>query len=417
MTCAVCGTPLPGGANRCPRCGTFVAAPPSSNGNLPPTVFAPVNQGTPQAPPPLNPPGRQGASQVPPTAFAPGSSPSYPAHQGTDPVPPTMFAPAHQNAPQAPSANPGTPYPASFPPSYNGMPANQNAYQQQGVPPLPQSVPPLPPQYQHSNDNGGQKKSRVLIVSLIALVVILLLGGSAVLLAKNGNTSQSNQTTGTTTTTTISKTATVIATKTSSSSNTLPNEKNPYPPGTGTLVLKDPMRDNSHGYLWQEGTTNGTTCRFTGGQYHVTKATGSALCIPQSPAITLQNLTFEANLTLQSGTYMGLATRIDPQLGTGYLFVIGTDGTYAINKVNIKATGSGQVQQLSQGFSPSLPIGATQAKMAVVVRGAQLTMFVNNQQIISINDSKLNNAGGIGVFVNGNSPLNLAVSNVRVWKL
>src|SRR5579884_775533 len=400
MTCAVCGTPLPGGANRCPRCGTFVSAPPSSGGNLPPTVFAPAHQDAPPSPPGNYPPARQGAAQVPPGAFAPGSSPFYPNNQGASPVPPTMFAPAHQNPPQVPPANAGLP-------PYNGMPANQNAYQQQGVPPLPQSVPPLPPQYMHPNDNGGQKKNRALIVGLIALVVILLLGGSAFLLSKNGNTSQSNQTTGTTTTATTSKAPTVIATKTSSSSNTLPNEKNPYPPGTGTLVLKDPMRDNSHGYLWQEGTTNGTTCRFSGEQYHVIKASGSALCIPQSPAITLQNLTFEANLNLQSGTYMGLATRIDPQHGTGYLFVIGTDGTYAINKVNIKATGSGQVQQLSQGFSPSLPMGSNQVKMAVVVRGSQLTLFVNDQQVISINDSKLNNAGGIGVFVNGNSPLNL----------
>jgi hypothetical protein len=294
-------------------------------------------------------------------------------------------------------------------------------YQQQSVPPLPQSVPPLPPQYMHSTGDGGgsgKKGRRMLVVGLIALVVILLVGAIPILLSRQNSTSQNQQAVSTTATTgtTQNKGTTAVATKASSSSN-LPNEKNPYPPGSGTLVLKDPMRNNNQGYMWQEGTTNGTTCRFTGGQYHVTKASGSALCIPQSPAIALQNLTFEANLTLQSGTYMGLATRIDPQLGTGYLFVVGTDGTYAINKVNIKATGSGQVQQLSQGFSPALPIGANQVKMAVAVRGAQLSLFVNDQQIISINDSKLNNAGGISVFVNGNSPLNLAVSNVRVWKL
>jgi predicted nucleic acid-binding Zn ribbon protein len=401
MTCAVCGTALPVGANRCPRCGTFVEAPPSSGGDLPPTMYAPVNHGTPQPPPGNYPQANQGASQVPPT----------------------VYAPAHQHAPQMPRANPGAPYPSAFQPPYNaGMPANPNVYQQQGVPPLSQGVPPLPPQYMHStgNDNGsGKKKNRMLMVGLIALVVILLVGAIPILLANHGGTPQNKQATNTTATTgtTQNKPATAVATKASSSSNPLPNEKNPYPPGTGMLVLKDPMRDNSHGYMWQEGTTNGTTCRFTSGQYHVTKASGSALCIPQSPAITLQNLTFEANLTLQSGTYMGLATRIDPQRGTGYLFVIGTDGTYAINKVNIKATGSGQVQQISQGFSPSLPMGANQVKMAVVMRGTQLSLFVNDQPIISINDSKLNNAGGIGVFVNGNSALNLAVSNVRVWKL
>jgi hypothetical protein len=290
------------------------------------------------------------------------------------------------------------------------MPANPNAYQQQGV-------PPVPLQYRHStgnNDGSGKKKNRMLIVGLSALAVILLVGAISILLTQHNSPSQNTQAIPTA----MQKPpATAVATKASSGSNTPANEKNPYPPGTGTLLLKDPMRDNNHGYMWQEGTTNGTTCRFAGGKYHVIKASGSALCIPQSPAITLKNLTFEANLTLQSGTYMGLATRIDPQLGTGYLFVIGTDGTYAINKVNIKATGSGQVQQLAQGFSPSLPIGANQVKMAVVVRGTRLSLFVNDQPITSLNDAKLNNAGGIGVFVNGNSALNLAVSNVRVWKL
>jgi hypothetical protein len=318
-----------------------------------------------------------------------------------------------------PGAYPDNQYVANTPSAFRGAPNNQNMYQQ-AVPPLPQSVPPLPPQYAHptgESSGSGKKGRRLLLVGLIALVVILLVGGIPILLSRQHSTSQNQQTTGTTATTNKSARAAATRTSSSSNTNTLPNEKNPYPPGTGTLVLKDPMRDDSHGYMWQEGTTNGTTCRFTGGQYHASKASGSALCIPQSPAIALQNLTFEANLTLQSGTYMGLATRIDPQRGTGYLFVIGTDGTYAINKVNIKATGSGQVQQLSQGFSPSLPIGANQVKMAVVVRGAQLSLFVNDQQIISINDSKLNNAGGIGVFVNGNSPLNLAVSNMRVWKL
>jgi len=282
-------------------------------------------------------------------------------------------------------------------------------------------VPPLPSQYRHSNgdDGSGKKGSRALIIGLIALVVILLVGVIPVLLTRNsGNTSQNGNTTGNTGSTGAAQNSSVAATATAlaSAPKLPPNEKNPYAP-SGTLMLKDPMKDNSQGYMWQEGTANGTTCRFSGGQYHVIKASGSAICIPQSPVVAAQNVTVEADLNLQSGTYMGMATRIDPQKGTGYLFVIGTDGTYAINRVNIKASGSGQVQQISQGFSPSLPIGSNQVKMGVTVQGTQLTLFVNNQQIINVQDSRLNNTGGVGLFVNGNSSLNLAVSNVRVWKL
>jgi hypothetical protein len=407
MTCTVCGTPLPGGVERCPRCGTYVAAPPSPN--VPPTV----------AVPPVN----QGASPTPPTMFAPHGM--YPGGQGEEQFPPTAYAPSNQRYPypqqQAPNAYPNNNYAPPTPPN------NQYGGYQQGVPPLPQSVPPLPRQYgQTSDDSGsGKKGSRSLIIGLVALVIILLIGSIPILLARSNNkSSQSQQTTSTGGATTAKGTAQSKATNPPSvgvtptvAAPTLPNEKNPYPPRTGTLVLKDPMRNNSQGYMWQEGSNNGTTCRFNGGKYHATKASGSALCVPQSPAVAAQNLTVEADLTLQSGTYMGLATRIDPQQGTGYLFVVGTDGTYAINQVNIKATGSGQVRQIRQGFSQAMPLGANQVKMAVVVRGSQLTLFVNNQQIDSVNDSRLNNSGSIGVFVNGNSALDLAVSNVRVWKL
>jgi hypothetical protein len=406
MTCTVCGTPLPGGVGRCPRCGTYVAAPPSSD--VPPTV----------AVPPVN----QGAAPTPPTMFAPRGM--YPG-QGEEQVPPTAYAPSKQPFPypsqQAPGGYPNNNYAPPTPP------INQYGYQQ-GVPPLPQSVPPLPHQYRPtSNDgNSGKKGSRALIIGLVALVVILLIGSIPILLARSNNSgSQSQQTSNTGGATGGAKgTAQGKATNPPASgvtptvaAPTLPNEKNPYPPQTGTLVLKDPMHDNSQGNMWQEGSNNGITCRFNGGKYHATKASGSAICVSQSPVTLLQNVTVEADLTMQSGTYMGLATRIDAQQGTGYLFVVGTDGTYAINQVNIKATGSGQVRQIRQGFSQAVPFGANQVKMAVVVRGSQLTLFVNNQQIDSVNDSRLNNPGGIGVFVNGNSALNLAVSNVRVWKL
>lgn len=398
MTCTVCGTPLPGGVERCPRCGTYVAAPPSSD--VPPTV----------AVPPVN----QGALPTPPTMFAPRGM--YP-DRGDEQLTPTAYVPPNRGFPQTPGGYPNNNYAPPTPPN------NQYGYQQ-GVPPLPQSVPPLPRQYGQTSDEGSapKKGSRALIIGLVALVIILLIGSIPILLARSNNNGSQNQQT--------SSTGGAKGTAQNKATNppspgvtptvaapTLPNEKNPYPPQTGTLVLKDPMHDNNQGNMWQEGSSNGIICRFNGDKYHVTKASGSALCASQSPATLLQNLTIEADLTLQSGTYMGLATRIDAGKGTGYLFIVGTDGTYAINEVNIKATGSGQVRQIRQGFSQALPFGANEVKMAVVVRGSQLTLFVNNQQIDSVNDSQLSNSGGIGLFVNGNSALNLAVSNVRVWKL
>src|SRR5579864_1620308 len=47
--------------------------------------------------------------------------------------------------------------------------------------------------------------------------------------------------------------------------------RDPYPPYGGTLVLNDPLNDNSQGYNWDEYALSGTKdCRFVAGAYEST---------------------------------------------------------------------------------------------------------------------------------------------------
>src|SRR5438132_348194 len=66
------------------------------------------------------------------------------------------------------------------------------------------------------------------------------------------------------------------------------SSQNPYPPNTGTLVLNDPLTDNSRGYKWDESSFSGTgTCGFTGGAYHINVQKAGLICIAEAKDLVL----------------------------------------------------------------------------------------------------------------------------------
>ncbi|HZT98055.1 MAG TPA: protein kinase, partial [Ktedonobacteraceae bacterium] len=71
---------------------------------------------------------------------------------------------------------------------------------------------------------------------------------------------------------------------------------NPYASG-GTLALNDPLKDNSNGYFWSEGTSasNGGTCTFTGGAYHVTQSQPGYVACSANP--TFNDFVYEVQMT------------------------------------------------------------------------------------------------------------------------
>lgn len=69
----------------------------------------------------------------------------------------------------------------------------------------------------------------------------------------------------------------------------------PYSPYRGTLVLNDPLRDNSQGYNWQELSDSYSSCAFTGGAYHVKIIAGYFNTCTTSTNTDFDNFAYEVN--------------------------------------------------------------------------------------------------------------------------
>ncbi|MBE3559071.1 MAG: hypothetical protein IMW89_07585 [Ktedonobacteraceae bacterium] len=303
MNCHVCSTPLPEGAAFCPHCGTNFYVPGSASHD--PTARASY-VAPPQQPPP--------SAQFPHTGYS--SSPYE--------VPPSggyNLNPDPYNAPSMPgiySSDPYTPLPRT---------------------PLATPIP------------QPQSRKSPLIISIVILAVAVVLGGSLFAIAGiiNMNKTQQQQ---------ASATATAVANQTAT---VVAATQNPYPPKTGSLVISDPMHDNSRGYKWDEATMRGNTpeqgnaiCGFQNNTYHMEREKkGALICNPEASTLTFKNLALEAKLTILQGNGTGLIVRFDQAKATGYLFEIFVNGDYNLYKIYF----SQQPLAKAQGLAPHPKVG------------------------------------------------------------
>jgi hypothetical protein len=183
----------------------------------------------------------------------------------------------------------------------------------------------------------------------------------------------------------------------------------------GTLVLNDPLRDNSAGYQWSEGTQPGNTlCGFSGGAYHMSLSVpGFGYCGPKANGLVFSNLAFEANITILQGDYAGIWFRYDQSQGTRYLFFKYTNGYYGVTTdVN------DYLSYLRQGSRPTaFRLGHQTNLLAIVAIGNTIAVYVNHQLLVSTTDTSYQQ-GQIGIFAQAiTKGFDVIVSDVRVWKL
>jgi hypothetical protein len=82
--------------------------------------------------------------------------------------------------------------------------------------------------------------------------------------------------------------------------------QNPYANG-GTLVLNDPLLDNSKGNGWLTGVNpRGATCEFRGGGYYSTQPVQGFFHSCPANNTDFSNFAFEVQMTLISGDYAGI---------------------------------------------------------------------------------------------------------------
>src|SRR5579884_1395591 len=367
MYCSVCQAPLPPGATHCPRCGAATPAYYSSSQTAPndPTVAS------------------SSANRTPP-------------------LPPTMYGPQPYGTP------PPTPY-GPLPPS---------PYEPYNTP-LPPPPPPSPP----------QRGNRMALLIGIALLVLIVIGGSIAALLSSGGKLASSPATPTvapanatttaaaheTATITSALTATVQANATATASVIAANP-NPYPPGDGTLALYDPLRDNSKGYRWDEGSSATGSCAFSGNTYHVSTPRTHFFVTCSSNASDFSNFVFEAQMQIINGDCAGLIFRANSTIGKFYLFQVCKDGAVRLY-LYLDYSGN-HVTTLATTSSSAVVTGLNQTNvLAVIARGKALDFYVNKNKSMSVNDGTFTH-GQIGFVASAaNNPTEVMYSNTRVWTL
>ncbi len=315
-------------------------------------------------------------------------NPAAPANPyGVSQAPPsTAYGSQPYGAPSDPySAYPSSPYnvPAQMPPSA--------PYPSYVAPPPMQPLPPPSPQ---------RRGPSVGIIIGVAVLILVLVGGAVfVLLQRAGSTNPSP----------AQITPQVTATSPAS------QNQNPYPPHTGTLVLDDPMVNNSKGNKWDESTLNGVgTCGFSGGAYHIKVMKTGLICNPEASNLVFSNLAYEAKVTILQGDQAGIDIRVDQSKGTGYLFSIDTQGNFFLDRDD----SSTKAKSLSSGSHNAIIKGLNQPNLiAIVANGTTISVYVNNQFITSTDDGTYGQ-GQIGVFgFSDKGSADVIASDARVWKL
>ncbi|MBE3559072.1 MAG: hypothetical protein IMW89_07590 [Ktedonobacteraceae bacterium] len=368
MNCYNCGLPLPAGTTTCPRCGAYM-------------------------PPPSTPAG--GAYLV----SNPGVPPSPQAQPSRPPLPPTYYGadPYSSPSPYAPPPPPFTPVP-----------------------------PPTTPPRQQAG----------LIVVLVVLAVIVIGGGILFLIARPFSGPSQADANATATAIARAGTATPATTPTSAATPTataatdqLPN---PYPPKTGTLVLNDPMHDNSKGYRWTEAPytfqANGATvtgnCGFKESGYHVTIDKQAAFyCLSTTLLVTsLKNLAYEAKVTIVQGDFAGIIAKAQDNGKKGYLFGISLRGEYAIATFDSTISDpQKQIKILRAGTNAVIKQGKNQANLAaIVINERTISVYANGVYLDSVQDTTYSAGGQIGVYCESDSAgsgADIMATDAHVWKL
>jgi eukaryotic-like serine/threonine-protein kinase len=275
-----------------------------------------------------------------------------------------------------------------------------------------------------------RKSSRGSIMVLVVLVSFLLAGSAGLFYYVSGRHStvgsEADATARADVTANGKATARTIASATAgaqknATATQIASNVNPYPPYTGSLVLHDPLTDNSHGRQWQlfSDSATGNSCHFGGGAYHVIDTPHfQGACF--ATATDYSNFTYQVEMTFvragQSFDAGGIAIR-----GSGnnyYFFEIFESGRYAFNACIGNDCNHTLAEGLTQGI-PSFRTGLNQSNtIAIVANGNSFDLYVNGQHVAGpVSDpNSISSHGMIGVYgVANDATTEVVYRNVKVW--
>ena len=213
----------------------------------------------------------------------------------------------------------------------------------------------------------------------------------------------------------VNATSTAIVQATAQAQATQTALQNIYTQATsGNPIINDPLSAQD-GFNWDVyNGTSGGGCAFQGGAYHSSTPVG--YYTPCFAAYTnFSNFACQVQVTIISGHFGGIAFRANSANNTAYLFRIGTDGSYLLERVASNLTND---TTLTSGTSPVITTGNNQSNLlAVLVRGNDIYLYVNKQYVDHASDGTYQ-SGQIGVFSDSDTAGSEAVfSHLQVWKL
>jgi VCBS repeat-containing protein len=184
------------------------------------------------------------------------------------------------------------------------------------------------------------------------------------------------------------------------------------PSHKGTLAINDPLRDNSNGYFWYEGTDAGGSCAFTGDAYHASQSQLNFVhtCLGDAH---FSNFVFQVQMTIIHGDYGGIIFRSDSTANQFYYFRIDNNGNYDIriyqnNSTSFQSLASGS--DADSSFTPNQTITIT-----IVADGNTITPYIDGTALASITDNTYSQ-GYIGFAADDEgNPTEVAFTNAQLW--
>ena len=330
------------------------------------------------------------------------STGSYYANSGTSSYEPTsLIAPNTTPSQTSPPATDygSNPYGVSLQNPYEPF----NPYETPLPSPSPAPTPaPLPL-------SPSRRPKLGLLIGILVLVLIIVSVSVVALLTqypKNTSTGDTSSSTATSVQTSIPTTVTAHA------------EKNPYSPNTGTLVLDDPLIDNSRGYGWDGGVlSDGSSCTFTGTAYQANQTNPQYIHPCFAETTNFNNFAYELKMTILKGDCGGLIFRADSANSKYYVFDVCQDGTFSL--FYYSGFGQSGTYLLSPQSSSTINTGLNQANLiAIVANRSTLDLYVNSLKFDSVDDNTYSH-GAIGVIADpsNNHPTQVVYSNAKVWAL
>jgi eukaryotic-like serine/threonine-protein kinase len=186
---------------------------------------------------------------------------------------------------------------------------------------------------------------------------------------------------------------------------------------SGNISLNDPLSQNDINNWVEYFPPQGGGCAFREGAYYSTALQKGILpCLAQGPDFS--DFTYQVQMTISTGDEGGLIFRSDdlnpngdPSSTNYYLFGIRNDGHYSLS---YHSNQPGVL--LTSGSSSAIKTGLNQPNLlTVIARGSNISLYVNQRYITSVNDST-RSSGLIGVFAqNDGNSTELAFRNAQVW--